>query len=55
MANDIVIELWHHGGHWGLKNSVDQYWYESKNDTEWKSRLPRRMKRKDAAWIFCSG
>ena len=48
MPNDIVIELWHHGGQWSLKKSGEQYWYKGKKDTEWKSGLPRGMKAQDA-------
>ncbi len=52
MPNDIVIELWHHGGHWCLKKSEDQYWYKGKHDTEWKFGLPPGMKPQDAARAF---
>jgi hypothetical protein len=44
MSNDIVIELWHRGGHWCLKKSDDQYWYKGKEQTEWKPGLPPGMK-----------
>jgi hypothetical protein len=44
MPNDIVIEVWHHGGHWSLKKSGDQYWYKSTNGTELKAGLPPGMK-----------
>lgn len=36
MPNDIVIELWHHGGHWSLKKSGNQYWHKGKKDTDTK-------------------
>jgi hypothetical protein len=55
MPNDIVIELWHHGGHWSLKKSSDQYWYKGKDDTEWKVGLPPGMKPQDVARAFRSG
>ncbi len=37
IPNDIMIELWHHGGHWSLKKSGNQYLYRSTNGTEWKA------------------
>lgn len=46
MSNDIVIELWHHGGHWPLKKSGDQYWYKGKDDNECGSGFPPGMKSK---------
>jgi len=55
MSNDIVIELWHHGGHWCLKKRDDEYWHKSKADTEWKAGLPPGMKPQDAARAFRSG
>jgi hypothetical protein len=48
MPNDIVIKLWHHGGHWCLKKSDHQYWYKAKKDTTWKAGLPPGMKPQDA-------
>ena len=39
MPNDIVIQLWHHGGHWCLKKRGNEYWHKSKADTEWKAGL----------------
>lgn len=53
MRNDIVIELWHHGGHWCLKKGDDNYWYKSKAGTEWKA--PPGMKTEDAARAFRAG
>lgn len=53
--NDIVIELWHHGGHWCLKKNDDQYWHKRKQDVDWKSGLPAGMTPQDAARAFRSG
>jgi len=44
MTHNIVIELWHQGGHWSLKKNDDQYWYKGKDDTEWRVGLPPGMK-----------
>jgi len=55
MAQDIVIEIWHHGGHWSIKKRDDQYWYKAKGDAEWKSGLPPGMKHRDATRAFQAG
>lgn len=54
MTHDIVIELWHHGGHWALKKNGDEYWHKGKGDSEWKAGLPPAMKPQDAARTFRS-
>jgi hypothetical protein len=55
MPNDTVIELWHHGGHWSVKKSDDQYWHKAKDGTEWKAELPPGMKLQDAVRAFRTG
>jgi hypothetical protein len=56
MPNDIVIELWHHGGHWLLKRVVSSIGYKAKGDAKWKCGLPPGMKpQHDAARAFRSG
>jgi hypothetical protein len=55
MADDIVIEIWHHGGHWSIKKKDDQYWYKTKGSAEWKSGLPPGMKPRDAIRAFRAG
>jgi hypothetical protein len=44
VPNDIVIELWHHGGHWCLEKTGNEYWYKGNAYTEWKAGLPQGMK-----------
>jgi hypothetical protein len=55
MPDDIVIQIWHHGNHWSIKKSGEQYWHRGKNETEWKSGLPAGMTPQDAARAFREG
>jgi hypothetical protein len=40
MPHEVMIKLWHYGGHWCLKKSDDQYWYKSKNDSHLHDAVP---------------
>ena len=52
MADDIAIQVWHHGGHWSIKKSGLHYWHRETNGTEWKSGLPPGMTKQTAAKAF---